>query len=266
MYEELLEDIAQGNRLREVSPYLKLAAAIGAILFCLLSGSFVAPLAIALLLSFGVLLLARVSPWTYGELFIAPLSFALASVLVILLLSGGGVPLWGWTPLPWLSLSVTAASINKAALVLARMVGGMSALIFLAVTTPMTDLFLVMRRCRVPEPVLDLAMMIYRAIFLILDQLVQTYRAQRMRLGYSSFEESIRSLSTLCGSVFIGSWLAGEDLVRAMDARCSEGKFAMLGSIQPVEARPLLAVMAFLALAAVIVALTGSVTVVQVTL
>jgi cobalt/nickel transport system permease protein len=144
------------------------------------------------------------------------------------------------------------------------MIGGMAALIFLAVTTPMTDLFMVMRRCRVPEPVLDLAMMIYRAIFLILDQFVQTYQAQKMRLGYSSFGESVRSLSTLCGSVFIGSWLAGEDLVRAMDARCSTGKFAMLGRIQPVGARSLLAVLAFLALSAGIVLLTGSVSVMQV--
>jgi cobalt/nickel transport system permease protein len=263
VYEELLEDIAQGNRLREVSPYLKLAAALGAILLCLLSASFAAPLAIALLLSLGVLLLARVEPRTYGKLFIAPLSFALASVLVILLLTGGSGPLWSWNPFPWLSLSLTRESINEAALVLARMIGGMSALIFLAVTTPMTDLFMVMRQCRLPEPVLDLAMMIYRAIFLILDQVVQTYQAQRMRLGYSSFGESVRSLSTLCGSVFIGSWLAGEDLVRAMDARCSTGRFAMLGRIQPVEARALLAVTGFLALSAIIVVLTGDVTVMQ---
>ena len=259
MFEELLENIAQENGLREVNPYLKLMVSLGAILLCLLSGSFVAPLAIALLLSLGVLLLARVSPRTYGELFVAPLSFAFAGVLVILLISDGGNPLWSWTPFPWLSLTVTAASVNEGILVLSRMIGGMSALIFLAVTTPMTDLFLVMRRCRVPEPVLDLAMMIYRAIFLTLDQLVQTYQAQQMRLGYSTFGESIRSLSSLCGSVFIGSWLAGEDLVRAMDARCSAGRFAMLGRVQPVEALPLLVVAGFLALSAVVVVLTGSV-------
>ena len=39
MYEELLEDIAQGNRLREVNPYLKVTAALGAIFLCLLSQS-----------------------------------------------------------------------------------------------------------------------------------------------------------------------------------------------------------------------------------
>ncbi len=40
MFEELLEDIAQKNGLREVNTYLKLAAGLGAILLCLLSTSY----------------------------------------------------------------------------------------------------------------------------------------------------------------------------------------------------------------------------------
>lgn len=262
MHEDLLEDIAQNNGLAEVSPYLKLAAALGAILLCLLSPGFLGPLAIALLLSLGILLLARVDIRTYGELFILPLTFALMSVGVIVLLSGGEGVFLRCTPLPGLSLSITRASINEGILVLSRIVGGMSALIFLAVTTPMTDLFMVMRRCRIPEPVLDLAMMIYRTIFLILDQLVQTYQAQRMRLGYSSLGESIRSLGTLCGSVFIGSWDAGEDLVRAMEARCYDGRFAALREARPAGGRPLVAAAAFLLVSSAVVMLTGNITIV----
>ena len=257
MYEEFLEDIAQRNGLREVNTSLKLATALGAILLCLASTSYLAPLAIAVLLSLAVLLLARVDARTYAELFIGPLFFALTSVLVIVLLTGGPDPYWSWTPLPWLSLSVTRASVNQGIFVLCRVIGGMSALIFIAVTTPMTDLFAVMRSWHVPGSVLDLAMMIYRIIFMIMDQLVQTYQAQRMRLGYSSFGESVRSFGTLCGSVFIGSWDAGEGLFRAMDARCYAGRFAMLGENRPVEAKPLLAVIAFLAFSAAVVLLTG---------
>jgi cobalt/nickel transport system permease protein len=262
VYEELLEDIAQRNGLREVNTSLKLAATLGAILLCLVSTGYIAPLAIAVILSLAILFLARVDARTYAGLFVMPFLFALMSVSVIILLSGGPDPYWSWTPLPWLSFSITRESINEGIFVLCRVIGGMSALIFLAVTTPMTDLFAVMRRWRVPEGVLDLAMMIYRIIFMITDQLVQMYQAQRMRLGYSSFGESIRSLSTLCGSVFIASWDAGEDLVRAMDARCYAGRFAMLGENRPVEAKPLLAVIAFLLLSSLIVLLTGNITVI----
>ena len=50
MFEELLEDIAQKNGLREINTYLKLAAGLGAILLCLLSTSYIPPLFIALFL------------------------------------------------------------------------------------------------------------------------------------------------------------------------------------------------------------------------
>jgi cobalt/nickel transport system permease protein len=264
MYEELLEDIAQTNGLREVNTYLKLAAGLGAILLCLLSTGFIAPLFIAVLLAGAVLILARVDMRTYATLFIVPFWFAVMGIIVIVLLSGGSGVYWSWTPLPWLSFSITRDSINEGGFIFCRVIGGMSALIFIALTTPMTDLFLVMRQVRIPEVVLDLAMIIYRSIFSIMDQLVQTYQAQVMRLGYSSFRESVNSFGTLCGSVFIASWNAGEDFIRAMDARCYNGKFASIGETRPVEPAPLVMVVAFLVISSTVVVVTRNATLLQV--
>ncbi len=260
MYEELLEDIAQTNGLREVSTYVKLIAGLGAILLCLLATSYIPPLFIAVVLSGAVLFLARVDAKTYGALFIVPFSFAAMSVAAIILLSGGNEVYWSWSPLPWFSLSITSESINEGFFVFCRVIGGMSALIFIAITTPMTDLFIVMRQCSIPEAVLDLAMIIYRSIFMIMDQLVQTYQAQVMRLAYGSFRESIHSFATLCGAVFIASWESGEDLIRAMDARCYSGKFAVLGETRPVEFLPVLAVAVFLTLSSLVVIISRNIT------
>jgi cobalt/nickel transport system permease protein len=257
MYEEFLEDIAQTNGLREVNAYLKLTAGVGAILLCLLSSSYIAPLFIASILSLAILVLARIDVKTYAELFLAPFVFAVMSVAVIILLSGGGEVFWSWTPLPWLSLSVTRESINQGFFVFCRVIGGMSALIFIALTTPMTDLFIVMKQCRIPEAVIDLAMMIYRSIFILMSYVVQTYQAQLMRLGYGSFRESIQSFATLGGSVFIASWEAGEDFIRAMDARCYSGKFVILGENRPVEVVPALVVGTFLTTSALVILLSG---------
>jgi cobalt/nickel transport system permease protein len=260
MYEELLEDIAQTNGLREVNTYLKLATWLGAILLCLLSAGFIAPLFIAVLLSGAVLILARVDVRTYATLFLVPLWFAFMGILVIVLLSGGSGVYWSWTPLPNLSFSITRDSINEGFFIFCRVIGSMSALIFIALTTPMTDLFRVMRQVRIPEVVIDLAMIIYRSIFSIMDQLVQTYQAQVMRLGYSSFRESVNSFGTLCGSVFIASWNAGEDFIRAMDARCYNGKFATIGETRPVELTPFVIVLAFLVISSTVVVFTRNAT------
>ena len=261
MFEELLEDIAQKNGLREVNAYLKLAAGLGAISLCLLSTSYIAPLFIAVVLTGAILLLARVDARTYGELFIVPLWFAILGVAGIILISGGLDIFWQWNILPSFSLSITRESVNQGVFVFCRVIGGMSAMFFIALTTPMTDIFIVLRQCRVPEVVIDLMMIIYRTIFILIDQVIQIYHAQVMRLGYSTYRESIHSFASLCGAAFIASWDAGDDLIRAMDARCYNGKFALLGECNPVERIPGLVVVIFLMLSTAVVIVSGTITI-----
>lgn len=264
MFEEILEDTAQTNGLREVNTYIKLMTGLGGILLCLISTSFAGPLFIAVLFTFAILVLAKIDLRVYLELFIVPFWFAIFSVAVIVLISGGAHVLWQWNLTSWFTISVTRESLNEGFYIFCRVIGGMSSLLFIALTTPMTDLFAVMKRCRVPDIVIDLAMIIYRTIFILAAQIVQVYRAQVMRLGYSGWRESIHSFSSLAGSAFISSWNAGEDLIRAMDARCYDGKFAMLGESRPVEGIPLATGIVFLALSALVISLTGNYTILQV--
>jgi len=247
MFEELLEDVAQNNGLREVNTTVKLAVGLGAIVLCLLSTGYLAPLFIALVLSAAILLLARIDIKTYAELFLVPLWFALLSAIVIVLISGGEHLFWSWDPLPFLSLSITRESINTGFFILCRVIGGMSALLFIALTTPMTDLFAVMRKACVPDFVIDLAMIIYRTIFILMDQVRLIYHAQVMRLGYSTWRESITTFASMCGAAFIASWDEGDDLIRAMDARCYDGKFALLGESRPAGFRSVASLCLFLA-------------------
>jgi cobalt/nickel transport system permease protein len=260
MFEQLLEDIAQKNGLREVNTYLKLMTGLGAILLCLLSTSYIPPLFIAIMISGAILFLARVDMKTYAELFVFPLTFAFISIAGIILVTGGNDIFWQWDVLSGFSLSITRESINQGFFVFCRVIGGMSALCFISLTTPMTDIFITFRQCRIPDAVIDLMMIIYRTIFILLDQVIQIYHAQVMRLGYSTYRESIHSFSSLCGAAFIASWDAGEDLIRAMDARCYDGKFALLGENRPMEKIPFLVVMIFLASSAAVVILSGTLT------
>ena len=262
MFEELLEDIAQKNGLRDVNTNLKLATGLGAILLCLLSTCYIAPLFIALVLTCAILFLARVDAQTYAELFVVPLWFAIMSVAGIILITGGQDVFWSWDILPSFSLSVTRESINQGIFVFCRVLGGMSAMCFIALTTPMTSIFTAFRQYRIPEIIIELMMIIYRTIFILMDQVVQIYTAQVMRLGYSTIKESIHSCASLCGAAFIASWNAGEDLVQAMDARCYSGKFAVLGENRPVEKKPLLALVAFLSISTAIVILSGNSTII----
>lgn len=235
MYIELLENIAQNNGIRDVNPYTKLLLGLGCILIVITSPGYITPFFLAFLLSIGILCLARIPFRLYLALLAIPFGFAITSVIVIILITGGDNPVFQYQVTDWLILSVTPESLNKGILVLCRIFGGMTALFFISLTTPMTDMFSLMRQFHVPDILIDLAMLIYRFIFIFIEKAQLIYRAQVMRLGYSTYNEAIYSFGQLAGALFLTTWNAGDDFMKAMDSRCYSGHFAMLSQADPVK-------------------------------
>ncbi|MGA2122629.1 MAG: cobalt ECF transporter T component CbiQ [Methanoregula sp.] len=247
MFEELLDDIAQNSAFRHIHPGTKILLGLGSLIICLVSPAPVVPLISGVILSLVLLIPARISPLVYGELLLAPAIFTAFSIIVLLFLLGGGDVIWRFNPVPWINLSITTGAVEQSILVLCRVFGCSISLFFIALTTPMTDLFNGMKRIGIPVELIDLMMIMYRYIFIAYDQASEIWRAQIMRLGYSRVGESIRSFSMLCGMLFITSWNAGEDFIHAMDCRCYDGIFPALDIAEPVRMRSLIPVVLYLA-------------------
>lgn len=229
---DILEEFAQTNHLREVNPALKLFIGASSILLSVSSPGPVAPLLVAASLSAAALVLAKIPARFYARLLLIPASFAMMSIVVILFLTGGGAVL---IKVPGLPLAITADGANLALLLLARVFGGMCSLYFIALTTPMTEIFDILRRLRVPTVLIDLSMLTYRFIFILIEEAGQIYQSQVMRLGYGRFRESVHSFGMLAGALFIRTWESGESLILAMDARCYDGKFGIPGDSRPIS-------------------------------
>lgn len=232
---DFLEEAAQKNALLMINPFTKLLLGLGSIILTLFSPNFISPLILTISLSVIIIYLAKIKPLFYLRLLTIPLSFAILSVLVIVLISGGEEKLWSYNLFSILPLSITSESIQKGLLVFFRVMAGMCALFFISLTTPMTDLFGVMKKFKIPDLFIDLSMIIYRFIFIFMGKAHQIHHAQLMRLGYSRPKEALRSYSMLFGSIFITSWDAGEHFINAMDCRCYNGKFAKYLDYNPIE-------------------------------
>lgn len=239
----ILEEFARTNRLREVSPALKLFIGLASILVSVSSPGPVAPLLVAASMSAAVLVLAKIPARFYARLLLIPASFAVMSIAVILFITGGGAVL---VEVPGLPLAITTDGANLALLLLARVFGGMCSLYFIALTTPTTEIFEILRRLRVPTVLIDLAMLTYRFIFILIEEAGQIYRSQVMRLGYSRFRESVQSFGMLAGALFIRTWESGEALVLAMDARCYDGKLGIPGKTRPLSLSALAAALLYI--------------------
>ena len=253
---EVLEDFARTNALRQVNPGLKLFVGLASILLSVSSPGPVAPLLVAASMSAAVLLLARIPPRVYARLLLIPVSFALMSITVVLFITGGGAVL---LEVPGLPLAVTAGGANLAVLLLARVFGGMCSLYFIALTTPMTEVFDILRRLGVPTVFLDIAMLTYRFIFILIEEAGQIYRSQVMRLGYGRFRESVNSFGMLAGALFIRTWEGGEALLLAMDARCYDGKLDIPGELRPISLLALAAALLYTAIILGVLLSTGGI-------
>ena len=255
----LLDDYAHDNALRDVSPRLKLFLGLASMLISVSSPSPLAPLFVALILSLATVLLARIPGRIYFHLLLLPLSFALLSAAVVAFMHGDGRTLFH-LPILGLDLAVKEGGANLALLLLARTFGGMCSLYFIALTTPMIEIFATLKSLHIPHSVIELSMMIYRYIFVFLDQAARIHSAQVMRLGDSGARRSLDSFAMLASVLFLRSWEQGERLIMAMDCRCYDGKLEIMEQTGKATARQKLAAGAYLALASTIAVLSRGLT------
>jgi cobalt/nickel transport system permease protein len=130
-------------------------------------------------------------------------------------------------PAGGLTLTITTGSANLALLLIARTLGGMCSLFFIALTTPMIEIFSVMHSLRLPKNFVDLSMLIYHFIFILIGEAIAIHTAQMLKHGYSSLRRSLNSFGMLSGMLFIRAMGKGEEMMTAMDARCYNGKFVL---------------------------------------
>jgi cobalt/nickel transport system permease protein len=238
----ILDDYALMSPLRHRNNWLKLLIVFFGLLVGVSSSSPITPFFIALCMGFTTVALGKAPLSMYMKLLLAPVFFAVTGVLIIAFSSGSGQELLSFKLIGY-PFSVKADGLELALLVLFRSLSGMSCLYFLALTTPMIELFAILKASRLPESFIELSMLIYRYIFVFLDMAISIKYAQTVRLGYSNFRRSIYSMGMLVSTLFIKSWEQGDKLFLSMNSRCYAGKMTLFEVHRPV--RPVELVLTF---------------------
>lgn len=135
-------------------------------------------------------------------------------------------PRWDGGP----GLQVTAAGLTMAGDVAVRSVAATLAMFTLACSTPMVDLLSALRRARVPDPLIEIAALIYRFTFGLLESAGAIHAAQEARLGYATRSAAMRSASLGVAALFVRSW----DRARRLEAGLAgRGYEDSLRTLQP---------------------------------
>jgi cobalt/nickel transport system permease protein len=105
----------------------------------------------------------------------------------------------------------------------------------------MIEIFSILKSVGLPDFLVELSMLIYRYIFVFVDQAAMIHSAQTMRLGDAEIRNSINSFAMLSSVLFLRAWEQGERLIIAMDARCYDGKLDLIDHVGKAEPRAIFA-------------------------
>lgn len=227
----LIEQSAYSNRWRQVSP-----AAKGLFSLCGLVAAFAATTpatacGIAAVLCVITVLGAGIPPMRYVRVAVPALLFLAISTLslIISLKIGDSVG--------ELSLNLAKTEYHQVAQVCGRSIGGLAALLFLALTTPLTDIIAFLRRLKAPEVLLDIMILCYRTLFVFSEAIHDTITAQSARLGYATIRLSMRSLGGLVANITVQVWQRSQALHLAAMSRNNDGPLRFLEHTYPNSIR-----------------------------
>lgn len=219
----LIEQLAHANRWRAVSPAAKGSFALCGMIAAFAAATPLAALSVVLVLVAAPLAGAGIKPSHYLRVAAPALLFLAVGCLPLAFSVDGdaGAPL---------AFAASPLGMSRVAEVGARSLGGLAALLFLVLTTPLVDIVGLLRRLKAPEVLLDIMVLCYRTLFVFAECVHDLRTAQAARLGYATPRLAMRSLGELAASLVLQVWLRSQALHLAALARNNDGPLRFLAA------------------------------------
>lgn len=219
------EHFKKDNALLRVDARLKLLVALTVLIMVLSYKGFTLPLFVALLCLF-LCMKMRIPLKVFMLRFSEPLFIAFVVLLLKLLFSGEDV---------LFSMNIIGIEIvgHKDGLmdglrIASRILGAVSIIAVLGFSTPFTEIMAGLSWLKVPKGFIEILMFAYRYIFVLLEDAMVIYNAQKNRLGYSNIWLGLGSFGTLTGSLTLKAFEHSQNTTIAMVQRGYDGNIPML--------------------------------------
>lgn len=233
MQHNVLDSAAWGSAWRHRQVGEKVALSLGLVLTALATPAWPGSLLVALV-STAAMARAGVPVRTLLLVLAAPLGFILLGAVSVALVVGAapGGAWWQWGP-----VSVGASSVRRAGEVSGHALAGALAVMVLATTTPMTDLLSFARRHGVPAPLVEVAALTYRLLWVLLSCALTIREAQRARLvDDAALRRRLAATGDAAGAVLVRSWDRARRLEDGLAGRGRDGGLATLDRPVPASA------------------------------
>ena len=253
----LTDKLAYSSTIRNKSPYLKTAFAVGNLILCVMCRKIVFSLLILIIMSNSTLTKSRIAPMEYLKFMAIPGTFLiLSSISIVFDISREPMELVNLSVGSWY-IGTHITDIIYAVQLMLTAISSVSCLYFLSVTTPMQDLIMVLRKCKIPWLIIEIAVLMYRFIFIIGDMASATLLAQNCRLGNKTMKDKIKNMGIMLATVLVRSFHKANRMYEAMEARNYDGQMCVLWECDKATTKEKILIVIYFILAMAMAVLIG---------
>lgn len=225
----LIDKYAYDSKLARISPKAKLIYTMFPLLLCISLNSFVVSAATILVMAVTTVGVGKIKLSAYFKLLFIPFGFLMVGTITILInrFDLNHVYLLG-VRIGKYVYGIDRVTLTNSLKLVLNALGGVSCMYCLSLSTPMSDLFQVLRQTKLPDVIVTLMELIYRYIFVLLDEIGRMNVAKNSRLGNCNFRTSLKSTSELISMLFIRAYNRSDRVYAALESRGYNGQFVTL--------------------------------------
>ncbi|CEH35819.1 cobalt ECF transporter T component CbiQ [Romboutsia lituseburensis] len=226
----LIDKYAYTNSLTEINPKIK--GSIGLIfliismafknIFCLIS--------IITFMSSLIVFLAKIDLKSYLKLVKIPMYFLIMGVLINLInISFDSKGLIYSLNIMSLNIGISNKSIITSVHILFRAIACLTCIYFFILTTPFNQIIFLLKKLHISDTVIELSMLVYRFIFIFLEEVSDIRKSQQLRFGYINLKTSYNSIGILGNMLFKRMMKRYDEMCISLDIKLYDSKFHIVG-------------------------------------
>lgn len=222
----LIDKYAYTNRLKNFNPMVKFIFSVSMLIISLSLKNLLLLVSILCLMSTITVYVVRISFKKYFKLLCIPITFLLVSIITMIISIDS-------TPVIFLAeirlgkyyIGITQIGIDKGLILFFRSLSSLTCTYFLALTIPMNQLIQVLKKLHLSRTIIEIMVLIYRFIFIFLEESKELYVAQDLRFGYKGIKNSYKSTAILIKILFIRVMERYEELNISLETKLFNGEF-----------------------------------------
>lgn len=225
----IIDDYAYNNKLSKANPNVKFSIGMLLLILSLINPYNIISVSIIFIMSIVIVGVAKIQIKDYIHFIKIPLIFLVISIFMILFSFTQSKELLLYSiKIGSLYIGISNESIDTAIHLLFRSLSCLTCIYFIMLTTPFNQLIFILKKMHLPDVFLEISMLMYRFIFIFLEEVADIKKSQELKFGYINLKNAYQSFGLLVNMLFKRMMIRYDEMSIALDMKLYDGTFHII--------------------------------------